>query len=54
MTTLDPRQLWRGAARTGNLGACKTTHLMHAMQKSNKFEYKLAGNPMIFTFILSG
>jgi len=54
MTTLDPCQLWRRTARTGKPDAGKTMHLMHAMQKSNKFEYKLAGNPMIFTFILSG
>ncbi|WP_171021446.1 hypothetical protein [Escherichia sp. E4385] len=34
MTTLDPLQLWRRTARTGNPGACKTMHLLHARLKN--------------------
>lgn len=37
MTTLDPRQLWRRTARTGNHYACKTMHLLHARLKNGKF-----------------
>nr|HAO7046253.1 hypothetical protein [Escherichia coli] len=40
MTTLDPRQLWRRTARTGNFGACKTMHLLHAWLKNGKFAEK--------------
>ncbi|EAA8369775.1 hypothetical protein NU104_002089 [Salmonella enterica] len=40
MTTLDPRQLWRRTARTGNLGACKTMHLLHARLKNGEIAEK--------------
>ncbi|MGV4173935.1 hypothetical protein [Citrobacter freundii] len=40
MTTLDPRQLWRPTARTGNHDACKTMHLLHARLKSGEIAEK--------------
>jgi len=40
MTTLDPRQLWRRTARTGNLGTCKTMHLLHAQLKNREIAKK--------------
>ncbi|WP_167319377.1 hypothetical protein ACETOX_14825 [Edwardsiella piscicida] len=40
MTTLDPRQLWRRTARTGNPGACKTMHPLHARLKNRKISGK--------------
>ncbi|MDM6719569.1 hypothetical protein [Escherichia coli] len=40
MTTLDPRQLWRRTARTGNPGACKTMHLLHARLKNGEIAEK--------------
>ncbi|HFN1184455.1 TPA: hypothetical protein ACQ7D9_004505 [Klebsiella pneumoniae] len=40
MTTLDPRQLWRRTARTGNPGTCKTMHLLHAQLKNRGISKK--------------
>ncbi|WP_236874458.1 hypothetical protein [Citrobacter portucalensis] len=40
MTTLDPRQLWRRTARTGNPGACKTMHPLHARLKNGEIAGK--------------
>ncbi|EPR1415761.1 TPA: hypothetical protein OT044_003851 [Citrobacter koseri] len=40
MVTLDPRQLWQRKARTGNPGACKTMHLLHARLKNEEIAEK--------------
>jgi hypothetical protein len=40
MTMTDPCQLWRRMTRTGNHGACKTMHRMHAWLKNEEIAKK--------------
>ncbi|EIT7707146.1 hypothetical protein L3E40_002421 [Escherichia coli] len=54
MTTLDPRQHWQRTARTGNPGACKTMHLLHAGLKNGKFAENGIKKPALIVPVWGG